>query len=298
MINQDILWKGIIEDLFPELMAFFYPESLDQLDLTRIESLDKELEQLFIETTDMRRYADKLIKVAKTDQTEQWMLIHVEVQGYHDTNFAERMFRYYYRIYDRYGIEIEALAIFTDSHASYHPSYYEMQAFKTVIRYDFHTYKVREQRREDLEANGNPFALPILVAWEAIYAGEMPDEDLLELKLKLFRKLLQSGCTREQISRLTSFIKYYTQFEDSEMNVKFEEAIDEIKQNPEKMGIHELILHEVKRESLKEGMEKGMEKAVRNLLIAGILTPEQIATALQVNLRLVRKIQKELASGK
>ncbi len=44
-------------------------------------------------------------------------------------------------------------------------------------------------------------------------------------------------------------------------------------------------------------MEKGMEKAIRNLLLAGILMPEQIAAALQVNLRLVRKVQKALESG-
>ena len=44
------------------------------------------------------------------------------------------------------------------------------------------------------------------------------------------------------------------------------------------------------------GMEKGMEKAIRNLLLAGILRPEQIAAALQVNLRLVRKVQKALTN--
>lgn len=46
--------------------------------------------------------------------TEHWFLIHIEVQGYQDSDFAKRMFQYAYRIMDRYGRPIAALAIFTD----------------------------------------------------------------------------------------------------------------------------------------------------------------------------------------
>ena len=101
-IPKDILWKGIIEDCFPDLMAFFYPEALHSLDLGEFEFLDKELHQLFPESTDSRRYADKLVKIRKKDGDEQWQLIHIEVQGYKDETFSERMFRYFYRIYDRF----------------------------------------------------------------------------------------------------------------------------------------------------------------------------------------------------
>ncbi len=64
-IPKDVLWKGIIEDCFPDLMAFFYPEVLPLLDLNEFEFLDKELQQLFPESADSRRYADKLVKIRK-----------------------------------------------------------------------------------------------------------------------------------------------------------------------------------------------------------------------------------------
>lgn len=43
--------------------------------------LDKELQKITVDASSNRRYADKLIKVYAHDNTETWVLIHVEVQG-------------------------------------------------------------------------------------------------------------------------------------------------------------------------------------------------------------------------
>lgn len=61
-----------------------------------------------------RRYADKLVKIFINGK-EQWLLIHIEIQGYYDKDFDQRMFNTYYRILDKYQKPISALAIFTDS---------------------------------------------------------------------------------------------------------------------------------------------------------------------------------------
>ncbi len=111
-ITRDELWKAIIEELFPWLMHFFYPDDIHLFDLSKgFEFLDKELVRLFPETKNSRRYADKLIKVHLRDGSTKWILIHIEVQGYADPNFAKRMFIYFYRILDKYQKPITALAI-------------------------------------------------------------------------------------------------------------------------------------------------------------------------------------------
>ena len=62
-----------------------------------------------------KKQIDKLVQVYLKDGSEKWILIHIEVQGYNDLNFPERMFKYfYYRIYDKYGKKIVALAIFLE----------------------------------------------------------------------------------------------------------------------------------------------------------------------------------------
>ena len=44
-------------------------------------------------------YPARRVKVRLKDGTEEWLLIHVEVQGTHEEDFDRRMFRYFYRLY-------------------------------------------------------------------------------------------------------------------------------------------------------------------------------------------------------
>src|SRR5882757_4865534 len=103
--KNDILWKGMMEVIFDDLLRFIWPNADDIFDIqSGFEFLDKELEQMYPEPdngTDTR-FVDKLVKVSLRNGLKEWLLIHVEVQGYYDDHFAERMFRYYYRIFDKY----------------------------------------------------------------------------------------------------------------------------------------------------------------------------------------------------
>lgn len=103
IIHRDTLWKGIIEDLFDDFLFYFYPDwAKNEVDFEKpFEFLDKELSELYPNQKGKNRRADKLVKVFTKSGAEQWILVHVEVQGYEDSNFAERMFTYFYRIRDR-----------------------------------------------------------------------------------------------------------------------------------------------------------------------------------------------------
>ncbi len=168
-ISKDTLWKGLIEDFFPQLVAFFYPFEAGLLDFGRVEFLDTELQQLAPEFKGKRRHVDKLVKVWRREGSEAWILLHLEVQGYRDEEFALRMFTYAYRIFDRYGKLVEALAIFTDKDRNFHPQAFQLAAFKTQLDFRFQTYKVLDQNRADLLASGNPIALALVVVWDEVH---------------------------------------------------------------------------------------------------------------------------------
>ena len=85
--------------------------------------LDKELTEMYPER-DKRsdtRFVDKLVRVYKPDGRQECLLIHVEVQGQTDTHFPERMFRYYYRISDRFKMPVTTIAVFTGSNEKTFP---------------------------------------------------------------------------------------------------------------------------------------------------------------------------------
>ncbi|QQT64475.1 Abi family protein [Sphingobacterium multivorum] len=66
------------------------------------------------------RYVDKLVKVFLKDGREQFVLYHVEIQSNKGRgDLAERMFRYFYRIWDRYKVPITAIAILADESKGY-----------------------------------------------------------------------------------------------------------------------------------------------------------------------------------
>jgi hypothetical protein len=92
--KYDILWKGMLEEVFEDLLRFIDPEIDKELDLSRgVEFLDKELAEMYPEQEkkSSTRVVDKLVKVYLRDGGERWMLLHVEVQGKNEKGFAERM---------------------------------------------------------------------------------------------------------------------------------------------------------------------------------------------------------------
>jgi len=86
-------WKDLLLRAFPELMAFYFPTASAQIDWTREHVfLDKELRQVVRDAELGRRVADALVRVSLHDGSEQWVYLHLEVQGQRDPAFAQRMF--------------------------------------------------------------------------------------------------------------------------------------------------------------------------------------------------------------
>src|SRR5205823_299662 len=118
----DTPWKEALDRYFPLFLAFFFPAIAREIDWARgYEALDKELQQIVREAELGRRLVDKLFKVWRTDGREGWVYIHVEVQGQEEADFAERVFVYYYRLFDRFGKAVVSLAVLSDDRPGWRP---------------------------------------------------------------------------------------------------------------------------------------------------------------------------------
>jgi hypothetical protein len=167
--NNDILWKVILEEVFDDLLRFIFPEAEKVFDLKRgFEFLDKELAEMYPDPgkNTSTRFVDKLVKVFRRDGKEEWLLIHIEVQG--ETNrkaqFAERMFRYFYRIFDRYRKPVSGIAIFTHPDGKRMPDRFEYEFLNSRVVYQYNTLSLAECSDKELEESNNPFAVVALVA--------------------------------------------------------------------------------------------------------------------------------------
>jgi len=92
------------------------------------EYLDKEFPKLLPEYfKGGQTINDKLVKVRLKNGDDQFLIIHIEVQSESDKDFAQRMFKYFYRIYDKYGENVDAIAILTDDNKKFKPEKYSFR---------------------------------------------------------------------------------------------------------------------------------------------------------------------------
>ena len=178
---NDILWKSILEEIFEDFLRFFFPSADRLFDLEKgFEYLDKELEQLFPPENEKSsaKFVDKLVKVYSRSGVEAWVLVHIEVQGYRDDAFSDRMFTYYYRIWDKYRKPITAFAILTDDCRHFLPSQFEQACLGTSVCFRFNSYKVLDQSEEELGACDIPFAQVVLATKIALIGNKLPLDEL------------------------------------------------------------------------------------------------------------------------
>ena len=139
----DEAWKKIIERFFPQLLQFFVPSLYEDVDFSKgFFFLDKEMEQLTIRSIKRAKYVDKLVKVYLKNGSEEWILVHIEVQGYPDKEFSLRMFRYFYKIFDRHGKRIVSMVILTGSETDTGDGRYKLEAYGSGVDFRYLCFRV------------------------------------------------------------------------------------------------------------------------------------------------------------
>ena len=200
----------MLEGYFPAFMAFFFPTAHADIDWSRgYESLDTELAQIVRDAALGRRLADKLVKVWRRDGAEQVVLIHTEIQGERDPEFAKRMYVYNYRLFDRYDRPVVSLAVLGDASTRWRPARYGYHLWGCRVGIAFPVVKLRDYqaRWTELEASTNPFATVVMAHLQTRATRRDPAGRLQE-KLRLMRRLYAHGYTRQDILDLFRFIDW------------------------------------------------------------------------------------------
>lgn len=207
----DSPWKEALEHYFPQFLQLLMPEMYRDIDWQRPhEFLDKELQQVVRDTDAGRRHADKLVKVYTLDGSETWVLIHVEVQGRADRHFNARMYRYYYRLQDKYPQRrIASLAILTNKGGQRTVGRHEQGLWETRLDFRFPVVDLQKvgKDRPALENTTNPFAVVVLAQLEA-HRTRGDDDARLVTKFSLMKRLYQRGFARAEVLELLRLIDW------------------------------------------------------------------------------------------
>jgi len=266
---QDEAWKQIIEKLFPDFLAFFFPQIYKDINFSKgFEFLDKELQKILKRSEVGKKIVDKLVKVYLNDGSEKWLLIHIEVQGYQEENFSERIYIYNYRIFDRYRKEVISLALLTDTNQNYRPTTFRISRWGFKLSFQFPLIKLidYQEKGEELEQNPNPFSIVVMSFLKTIET-KGSEQERYSWKKQFLLELYERGLTRDIIFLLYQFIDLIMNLSE-EFEIALTEEILKIEE-AKKMSIitsaERIGIEKGKKEGKIEGKIEGLQESIYDI---------------------------------
>jgi hypothetical protein len=207
VIPYDTVWKTIIVEFYADFIQFFLPDLFTKLD-TSVEPvfLDQELLAIQKELNIPKQITDKLIKVRLKDGSEQWVLIHIEIQTKFEILFSTRMYLYKAFIFAKHRLPITALAIFTRASTPKTFNIYETECFGTSLTYRYNAYRIAKQNEVALTNSDNIFSLFVLAHLYVIKTTPKKYEQRLTFKEKLFDLAKQQQFDDDKVERMLIFV--------------------------------------------------------------------------------------------
>ena len=204
----DGAWKYALEQFFAPFLELFFPRAYAAIDWTQpVTFRETELQQIAPEDQAGQQRVDKLVRVRRRDGSPAWVLVHVEIQSQHDANFAERMFRYHARLFDRDRIPVVSLAVLGDEAPGWRPDRFGYDLWGCELSLRFPMVKLLDLDPAMLAATPNPFAVLTLLHRDAQETRGQPDERL-QRKVVRYRALLRQGYNAEDVRRLIRLMEH------------------------------------------------------------------------------------------
>jgi hypothetical protein len=257
-IDYDSPWKEVLDYYFAEFMDFFFPQAYNDIDWTKNpKPLDKELQQITPDAELGKRIADKLIEVCRYNGEETWVLVHVEIQSQREADFAQRMYIYNYRIFDRYKRSVVSLAVLGDTSKNWRPNNYGHNLWGCRVEFEFPIIKLLDyqDKWQELEKSRNPFAI-VVMAHLKVQESRGDFQNLKRWKIALIKHLYEIGYQENDILKLFRFIDWLIQLPE-ELENEFWYEIEQYEG-----GRHMPYVTSVERIGIKKGFEQGIKQGI------------------------------------
>ena len=258
--DMDGGWKQIIDDELEEFFRFFFPQVHAAIDFRYgCQSRDKELAKIMVGADVGDREADKLFEVQWRDGGQELVLVHVEVQAQGERDFAQRMYVYNTRIWQRYGRPAVSLALLVDEDPQFRPDQFVREKGGCRLTFTFPVVKLLGYKsEEELEADPSPLAVASLVQLGKLRAGSDMGRRLA-IKLALARALYVRGYDRERLLKLFRFLDYVLTLPE-ELSRQFDRELEDIE---ETLNMPYVTEYRTARRRAPGGRQEGRQEGSR-----------------------------------
>ena len=257
--EYDSPWKEAIDNYFPEFIEFYFPDAYAQIDWT-LEPifLDQELRAVVRDAELGKRFVDKLVQIKLLSGETKWVYVHIEVQGTQQAEFAERMFVYNYRLYDKYRQPIASLAVLADEHKNWKPTSfgYELLGCEHTLKFPVAKLADYHDQLETLKTSNNSFAIVTATHILTQQTRKNPAKRY-EVKFALIKSLYQRNWDKQRVINLFAVIDWMMRLpkaleQELWSDIETLEEIDKMR-----------YVTSVERIGMEKGLTKGMELGIQ-----------------------------------
>jgi hypothetical protein len=274
-VDHDRLFKELLQTFFDEFITLFFPELRREIDLSGLRFLQQEL---FTDVTAGEKHRVDLLAEVRLKGEESLILVHIENQAQFQPEFAERMFIYFTRLYQKFRRKILPIAIF--SYETPHDEADEFQIgfpFLEVLRFKFYALELKKRNWREYIQSDNPAAAALLSKM-----GYRPEEKV-QVKLEFMRMLTRMRLDPARMTLLAGFFETYLKLNADEeqtlvreiqkLNAEEVQKMMEITTSWHEKGRVEGRMEgkmEGKAEGEAEGILKGKLETARNMIREGL----------------------------
>ena len=268
--EYDSPWKAAIERYFADFLNFYFPVAHAKIDWSQpITFLEQELREVVVDAELGKRFVDKLVRVTGQGGQQEWLYIHLEVQGSAQANFAERMFVYNYRLYDRYHTPIASLAVLADDQLHWRPTTFGYEVLDCQMGIRFPVAKLLDWSGQEakLEDSSNPFAI-VTRAHLATRATAEDPERRVWAKWEIVKDLYRHDWDKQQVVELFAVIDWMMRLPKDQDQAfwKMVEATEEEKKMRYVTSIEQLGLERGMEQGMQQGLQRGLQKGQAKML--------------------------------
>ena len=248
MIDHDRLFKELLTTFFLEFIDLFFPDLTAYLEPDSLTFLDKEL---FTDVTSGEQYEADLVAKVQFRTQESFFLIHVENQANPQSDFSQRMFRYFARLYEKFALSVYPIAIFSYNTPQRHEPNFHQVSFPDfdVLKFNYKVIQLNRLNWRDFLHQPNPVASALMAKMK------MTQQERVQVKVECLRLMTTLRLDAARMQLISGFIDTYLRLSAKEEQ-QFQAQIRTIEPNNQREEVMEIVTSWMEQ-GLQQGLQQG-----------------------------------------
>jgi hypothetical protein len=255
-IDHDRLFKELLSTFFWEFLELFLPEVIQYIERDSISFLP---EEVFTDVTLGERRKVDLLAQVRFQGKSTCFLIHLETQSYSQPEFERRMFHYFARLDEKYGLPIYPVALFSfDTPQRAEGNQYIVKfPDRAVLEFSYVAIQLNRLNWRDFLQQQNPVAAALMAKMK------IQPKERAKVKAQCLRLLATLRLDPARMQLISGFVDTYLRLNEEEEAI-FKAEIDTIGLVEEEQ-VMEIVTSWMER-GITQGIRQGIEREMALVL--------------------------------